>query len=84
MKTSAKIYSGIVFAFLFAPILVLLVFSFNEAKSLSVFSEFSLKWYKELFHDRNTLEGSKKYGDSGGVSYCDFHNYGNLCGSRNQ
>lgn len=56
MKTSAKIYSGIVFAFLFAPILVLLIFSFNEAKSLSVFSEFSLKWYKELFHDRNTLE----------------------------
>ena len=56
MKLSAKIYSGLIFAFLFAPILVLLVFSFNEAKSLSVFSEFSLKWYKELFHDRNTLE----------------------------
>lgn len=56
MKLSAKIYSGIIFFFLFAPILVLLVFSFNEAKSLSVFSSFSLKWYKELFHDRNTLE----------------------------
>lgn len=56
MKLSAKIYSGLIFAFLFAPILVLLVFSFNEAKSLSVFSSFSLKWYKELFHDRNTLE----------------------------
>ncbi|MBQ7926715.1 MAG: ABC transporter permease [Lachnospiraceae bacterium] len=56
MRLSAKIYSGIIFAFLFAPILVLLIFSFNEAKSLSVFSDFSLKWYKELFHDRNTLE----------------------------
>lgn len=56
MKLSAKIYSGLIFAFLFAPILVLLIFSFNEAKSLSVFSEFSLKWYKELFNDRNTLE----------------------------
>ena len=56
MKLLAKIYSGLIFAFLFAPILVLLVFSFNEAKSLSVFSEFSLKWYKELFNDRNTLE----------------------------
>lgn len=56
MRLSAKIYSGVVFAFLFAPILVLLVFSFNEAKSLSVFSDFSLKWYKELFNDRNTLE----------------------------
>ncbi|MDY3225729.1 MAG: ABC transporter permease [Candidatus Faecousia sp.] len=56
MKTSAKIYSGIVFGILFAPILVLLVFSFNEAKSLSVFSGFSLKWYRELLNDRNTLE----------------------------
>ena len=56
MKTSSKIYSGIVFAILFAPILVLLVFSFNESKSLSVFSGFSLKWYQELLKDRNTLE----------------------------
>ena len=56
MKLASKIYSGLIFAFLFAPILVLLVFSFNEAKSLSVFSGFSLKWYEELFSDRNTLE----------------------------
>lgn len=56
MKASYKIYTGIIFGFLFAPIVVLLVFSFNEAKSLSVFSGFSLKWYEELFRDRNTLE----------------------------
>ena len=55
MKLSSRIYSGLVFVFLFAPILVLLVFSFNEAKSLSVFSGFSLKWYQELFRDKNTL-----------------------------
>ncbi len=59
MKLSAKIYSAIIFIFLFAPIAVLLVFSFNEAKSLSVFSEFSLKWYRELFGDRNTLNAVK-------------------------
>ncbi len=59
MKLSSKIYSFLIFGFLFAPILVLLVFSFNEAKSLSVFSGFSLKWYKELFSDRNTLEALK-------------------------
>ncbi len=59
MKLSSKIYTGIVFAFLFAPIIVLLVFSFNEAKSLSVFSGFSLKWYKELIRDRNTLDAVK-------------------------
>ncbi len=56
MKLSSKIYTGIIFAFLFAPIVILLIFSFNESKSLSVFSVFSLKWYKELMNDRNTLE----------------------------
>ena len=59
MKLSSKVYTTIVFLFLFAPIAVLLVFSFNEAKSLSVFSNFSLKWYQELFYDRNTLESVK-------------------------
>ena len=59
MKPSAKIYSAIIFIFLFAPIAVLLVFSFNEGKSLSVFSGFSLKWYEELLRDRNTLEAVK-------------------------
>ena len=56
MKKTSKIYSAIIFVFLFAPIAVLLVFSFNEAKSLSVFSGFSLKWYRELFRDQNTLQ----------------------------
>lgn len=59
MKLSSKIYTGIIFAFLFAPIAILLVFSFNEAKSLAVFSGVSLKWYKELFNDLNTLETLK-------------------------
>ena len=41
--------------FLFAPIAILLIFSFNSAKSLSVFSGFSLYWYRELFRDAETL-----------------------------
>ncbi|MBR4743231.1 MAG: ABC transporter permease [Oscillospiraceae bacterium] len=56
MKTAYKIYTAIIFIFLFAPIAILLVFSFNEAKSLSVMSGFSLKWYRELFHDEATLQ----------------------------
>ncbi len=56
MKTSAKIYSTLVFIFLFAPIAILLLFSFNESKSLSVMSGFSFKWYVELFKDSNTLK----------------------------
>ena len=59
MKRAAKIYTALIFVFLFAPIVILLVFSFNEAKSLSVFSGFSLKWYQELFRDGETLNALK-------------------------
>lgn len=59
MKTASKIYTTLVFIFLFAPIAILLVFSFNEAKSLSVFSSFSFKWYRELFRDSDTLNSVK-------------------------
>ncbi|MBQ4426761.1 MAG: ABC transporter permease [Oscillospiraceae bacterium] len=55
MKTASRIYTVLIFLFLFAPIAILLIFSFNEAKSLSVFSGFSLKWYRELFRDEATL-----------------------------
>ncbi len=56
MNPIAKVYTAIIFLFLFAPIAILLVFSFNSGNSLSVFSGFSLYWYKELFQDSNTLE----------------------------
>lgn len=59
MKPISKIYTAIIFVFLFAPIAVLLIFSFNDGKSLSVFSGFSFRWYEELFSDRNTLESLK-------------------------
>ena len=56
MKTASRIYTILLFVFLFAPIAILLIFSFNDAKSLSVFSGFSLRWYRELFHDEATLQ----------------------------
>ena len=43
---------ALVFLFLYAPILLLIVFSFNEGNSNVVWTGFSLHWYKELFHDR--------------------------------
>jgi len=55
MKTASKVYTALILIFLFAPIAILIVFSFNEAKSLSVFSGFSLNWYRELFKDAETL-----------------------------
>lgn len=59
MKTTSKVYTALIMIFLFAPIAVLLIFSFNESKSLSVFSGFSLHWYSELFHDYATLNALK-------------------------
>ena len=56
MKRASKIYTALMMVFLFAPIAILLVFSFNDAKSLSVFSGFSLHWYRELFRDSETLK----------------------------
>lgn len=59
MKTASKIYTGLIMLFLFAPIMILLVFSFNGSKSLSVFSGVSLHWYEELFRDQETLGAVK-------------------------
>ena len=55
MRPIAKFYTALLFLFLFAPILIMLVFSFNGGNSLSVLDGFSLYWYKELFHDEDTL-----------------------------
>ena len=52
-------YIFLIFAILYAPIVVLIIFSFNEAGSLSEFSGFSLTWYKELFADEAALNALK-------------------------
>lgn len=45
-----------IFAFLYAPVLVLIIFSFNESKSRVVWSGFTLKWYIKLFNDSEILK----------------------------
>ena len=47
-----KIFAALTYIFLYAPILVLIVFSFNTTKSRTIWSGFTLNWYKELFNDR--------------------------------
>lgn len=42
-----------VYLFMFMPIVVLIVFSFNDAKSTVVWKGFSLRWYGEVFDNRN-------------------------------
>ena len=44
-----RISMGLVFLFLYAPIFVLIVFSFNNSKSRTVWQGFTLKGYAELF-----------------------------------
>ena len=51
----AKVLNVLVFLFLYLPIAVLIVFSFNDSKSRTVWSGFSLHWYEELFHDEEIL-----------------------------
>lgn len=59
MKLASKIYTVLVYVFLYAPILVLIFFSFNAGKSTAVFEGFSLKWYEELLQDSITLNALK-------------------------
>ncbi len=58
-KSVGNIFIGIIYFLLYAPLLVMVFFSFNEAKSTSVFSGFSLKWYRELFSSVTTMTALK-------------------------
>lgn len=55
-KALGTIYILIIMAFLYLPIFTLVVLSFNEAKSMAVFTGFSLKWYAELLNNRLMME----------------------------
>jgi spermidine/putrescine transport system permease protein len=50
-----KLHAVLVFAFLFLPIIVLVVFSFNKARSGTDFTGFSTKWYHDLVHNHDAL-----------------------------
>lgn len=52
----SRLFLILVFTFLYAPILVLVAFSFNASQSSAVWGGFSLQWYAELFQDRYVLE----------------------------
>ena len=57
-KNSAfnRIFTALVFLFLYAPILLLIVFSFNKGNSNTVWADFSLDWYQKLFRDRLIMQ----------------------------
>ena len=51
----SRLYLYLIFVFLYAPIIILIIYSFNESK-YRVWTGFSLKWYIELFQDRQIME----------------------------
>lgn len=51
-----KLYLFLMFLFLYAPIIVLMVFSFNDSRLKGSWVGFTLKWYKELFKNREILK----------------------------
>ncbi len=55
MRFIKKAYVGLVFLFLYAPIILLMLFSFNNSRSRGNWGGFTLKWYVELFHDSTIM-----------------------------
>ncbi|NTW12700.1 MAG: ABC transporter permease [Anaerolineales bacterium] len=51
--------AAVVFGFLYLPVLILIVFSFNNTRSVAVFSGFSTEWYVTLSQNTELLEAAK-------------------------
>jgi spermidine/putrescine transport system permease protein len=56
MKTLSRIYTSLIFLFLYAPIAVLVVFSFNDSKNRVKWDGFTWKWYADLFENELILD----------------------------
>lgn len=59
MKFLSGFYMSLIFFILYAPILVVVLFSFNASGNLSSFSEFTLYWYRDLFRNGEALQALK-------------------------
>tara|TARA_B110000211_G_C14047263_1_gene539578 strand:+ start:525 stop:1355 length:831 start_codon:yes stop_codon:yes gene_type:complete len=55
VSSLGKTYLTLGFIFLYLPILILIIFSFNESKLVTVWGGFSTKWYGELLDDKQML-----------------------------
>lgn len=63
-----RLYLVLIFAFLYAPIVVLIVFSFNEGKTRGNWEGFSLAWYQLLFEDQEVLSAVRNTFFVAGIS----------------
>ncbi|MEG0364922.1 MAG: ABC transporter permease [Erysipelotrichales bacterium] len=51
-----KLYLALIMLFFYLPIIYVIVFSFNDSRSLTSWQGFSLRWYTKMFSNRNMLE----------------------------
>lgn len=54
-KFLQRFYLVLIFIFLYAPIITLMIFSFNKSKSMANWSGFTLEWYKQLFQNESLM-----------------------------
>ena len=54
-KILQKLYLALIFIILYAPIVTLMVLSFNQSKTRAKWGGFTLKWYKELFQNEQIM-----------------------------
>ncbi len=50
-----KLYLALILLFLYAPIIIMIIFSFNESKQLGTWTGFTFHWYQELFEDSKMM-----------------------------
>ena len=55
-RVGSRVFMTLVFLFLYAPILLMIIFSFNAGNSSVVWQGFSLHWYEELLRDRAIMQ----------------------------
>ncbi len=51
-----NIFIALVFTFLYLPIIILVIYSFNASKMNVLFTTFTFSWYKTLFYNKDLLE----------------------------
>jgi len=66
----STVYLWVVLALMYLPILIVIIYSFNESKISSVWGGFSLDWYRALFKDRAMGEALRTTLVLGGLSAC--------------
>lgn len=54
-KITSNVYLSAIFVFLYAPIFAMILFSFNDSKSMAKWQGFTFKWYQELMHNEAIL-----------------------------